>query len=49
MKILKALQNVGFMIILFVKDDVKVKNRCHVTWKYRGAAQRDCNINVSLN
>ena len=33
----------------FAKDDVKVRNHCRVTWKYRSAANRDCNITVSLN
>ena len=33
----------------FVEDDAKVRYLCHVTGKYRCAAHRDCNINVSLN
>ena len=33
----------------FVEGDVKVRDHCHVTGKYRSAAGRDCNINVSLN
>ena len=32
----------------FVEGDVKVRADCHVTRKYREAAHRDCNINVSL-
>ena len=33
----------------FVEGDVEVRDHCHVTGKYRGAAHRDCNINVGLN
>ena len=33
----------------FVEGDVKVKDQIHVTGKHRGAAYRDCNINISLN
>ena len=25
-------------------DDVKVRDHCHITEKYRGSAHRDCNI-----
>ena len=27
-------------------DDVKVRDHCHITGKYRGSAHRDCIINV---
>ena len=30
-------------------DDVKVRDHCHITGKYRGYAHRDCNINLKLN
>ena len=33
----------------YVDNDVKVRDRCHITGKYRGSAHRDCNINVKLN
>ena len=29
--------------------DVKVRDHCHITGKYRGSEHRDCNINVKLN
>ena len=29
--------------------DVKVRDLCHVTGKYRGSADRDCNITVKLS
>ena len=33
----------------YVEDDVKVRDHCHISRKYRGLAHRDCNINVKLN
>ena len=33
----------------YVDGDVKVRDRCHITGKYRGSAHRNCNINVKLN
>ena len=33
----------------YVDDDVKVRDHCHVTGKYRGSAYRDSNINVKWN
>ena len=29
-------------------DDQKVRDHCHVTGKFGGAAQQDCNINFQL-
>ena len=29
--------------------DVRVKDHCHITGKYRRSAHRDCNINLKLN
>ena len=33
----------------YIDNDVKVRDHCHITGKYRGSAHRDCNINVKLN
>ena len=33
----------------YIDGDVKVRDHCHVTGKYRSSAHRDCNINVKLN
>ena len=33
----------------YIDSDVKVRDHCHITGKYRGSAHRDCNINVKLN
>ena len=37
------------MIIKLNDNDVKVKDHCLITRKYRGSAHRDFNINVELN
>ena len=34
---------------VLVEGDVKVRDHCHITGKYRGSAQRKCNIKVNLN
>ena len=33
----------------FVDGDVKVRDHCHITGKYRGSAHKDCTINFKLN
>ena len=30
----------------YIDNDVKVRDHCHITGKYKGSAHRDCNINV---
>ena len=45
---LKALLNVGFVIVLF-DGDVKVRDHCHISGKYRGSAYKDHNTRVKLN
>ena len=30
----------------YIDGDVKVRNHCHITGRYRGSANRDCNIDV---
>ena len=32
-----------------VDGDVKVRDHCHITGKYRGPAHRDCNITIKIN
>ena len=34
---------------LFGVGDEKVRDHCHITGKYRGAAHRSCNINLKLS
>ena len=33
----------------YVHDDVKVRDYCHITGKYRGCSHKGCNIKVKLN
>ena len=33
----------------YVKGDVKVRDHCHITGKYRSPTHRDCNIKAKLN
>ena len=49
MKILKPLLNVGFCDNVYADGEVKVRDRCHITRKYRGSAHRDSNISILLN
>ena len=34
--------------IPYITGDVRVRDHCHVTGKYRGSAHKDCNLNYSL-
>ena len=33
----------------YVNGDVKVRNHCHITKKYRASGHNNCNINFKLN
>ena len=35
-------------VILVIKKDIRVRDHCHITGKYRGSAHQDCNINFRL-
>ena len=48
MKILKTLLR-WICYNVYVEGDVKVRDHCHITGKYRGSAHRDCNIKVKFN
>ena len=32
-----------------IEGDIKVRDHCHITRKYRGSSHRDRNVNVNLN
>ena len=33
----------------YIDNDIKVKDQCNITGKYRGSAHGECNINLTLN
>ena len=33
----------------YVDNDVKVRDHCHITGKYKGSVYGDCNTNLKLN
>ena len=33
----------------YIDNDVKVRDHCHITGKYKGSAHRDCNINQIIS
>ena len=35
-------------MIPYITGDVKVRDHCHITGKYRGSAHQECNLNYSL-
>ena len=34
---------------VWADDDVKLRDHCHITWKFRCSARRHCNIKIELN
>ena len=34
---------------VYVDDDAKMSDHCHITGKYRGSVCKDCNIKIKLN
>ena len=47
MKILRTVLN--FCDNDYIDNDVKVRDHCYITGKYRVSAHRDCNVNLKLN
>ena len=45
-KMLRNLLNAAFEK-KYDKENVKVKDHCHITGKYKGSAHEECNINLS--
>ena len=46
---LRTLLNVESVDNDYFDNDVKVRDQCHITRKYRGSAYRDCNIKLKLD
>ena len=34
---------------VWAEDDVKLRDHCHIKWKFRCSARRHCNIKIELN
>jgi len=32
----------------YIDKDIRVRDHCHITGKYRGSAHQDCNLNFQL-
>ena len=47
-EILRMLINVIFVINKYSEKDIRVRDHCHITGKYRGSADQDCDINYRL-
>ena len=33
----------------YIEDDIRVRDHCHITGKYRGSAHQDCNLKLTIN
>ena len=47
-EISRMLINVIFATKKYSAKDIRVRDHCHITGKYRGSAHQDCNINYRL-
>ena len=41
--------NVIFAIKKYTNEDIKVRDHCHITGKYRGSAHQECNLKLRVN
>ena len=48
-KHLERLLIVIFVIKKYKKDDVSVRDHCHITGKYRGSAHQNCNLKLQIS
>ena len=48
-KNLKHLINVIFAIKNITDEDIRVRDHCHITGKYRGSAHQECNLQLRVN
>ena len=49
MKILKISTKCWICDNDYIETDLKVRDHCYITGKYRGSANKDCNTNIILN
>ena len=45
----KKPMNVIFAIKKYTNEDIKVRDHCHITGKYRGSAHQECNLKLRVN
>ena len=46
---LKKQQHVTSAIKKYTEKDIRVRDHCHITGKYRGSAHQDCNLKLRIN
>ena len=46
--IFKKPQNVIFVISHTLDKDIRVRDHCHITGKFRGSAHQDCNLKLQI-
>ena len=44
----KKLIHVTFVIKKYTEKDIRVRDHCHITGKYRGSAHQDCNLKLKI-
>ena len=45
----KKLKDAIFAIKKYINEDIKVRDHCHITGKYRGSAHQECNLKLTVN
>ena len=46
---LKKQQHVTSVIKKYTEKDIRVRDHCHITGKYRGSAHQECNLKLRIN
>ena len=41
--------NVIFAIKKYTNEDIRVRDHCHITGKYRGSSHQECNLKLRVN
>ena len=47
--ILTQLINATFVIKRYTNKDIRVREHCHITGKYRGSSHQDCDLILKTN